>query len=59
MHWVKLFVEFWAFFGIITMLIGMFWTDHQSKQLTDNTAKPVAKVLPDFATTTLSKARSA
>jgi len=59
MHWVKFLVEFWFFFGIITVLIGLFWTDHQSKQLSTDTVKPVAKVRPDFATTALSKARSA
>jgi len=59
MHWVKLFVEFWAFFGIITMLIGMFWTDHQSKLLTDRTVKSITKVRPELATASLSKARSA
>jgi len=59
MHWVKLLIAFWAFFGIITVLIGLFWTDHQGKQLGDEPVKPAAKIPPDFATTSLSKARSA
>jgi hypothetical protein len=32
MHWLKLMVEGWLVFGVVTVVIGLMWTTHLSRE---------------------------
>jgi len=60
MHWIKLFLEGWFFLGITTAIVGIIWTNRESRKLDGGTAKATpAPRLPEFSAKELSEARSA
>jgi len=59
MHWVKLLVEGWILFGVITVMLGLLWTSLSTPEAQTGIVKNVPSVpSADFAAH-LSKVRSA
>lgn len=40
MHWVKLLLEAWTVLGIATVILGLFWTTRQSREVSKQAANP-------------------
>jgi hypothetical protein len=61
MHWVKLLLEAWVLLGIVTVIVGLIWTDRQSRVLSKQAATPISppKVRPEFRSANFTEARSA
>ena len=60
MHWVKLLVEVWILFGVITVVLGLFWTSKLTNKSQSNVVKNTSS-LPraELRANNLSKVRSA
>jgi hypothetical protein len=39
MHWLKLMVEGWLVFGVVTVVTGLMWTTHLSREVDPEIAK--------------------
>ncbi len=60
MHWVKLLVEVWILFGVVTLILGLLWTSKLTKESQPSIARNISSLPPaEFNANNLSKARSA
>jgi hypothetical protein len=56
MHWVKLLVEVWVLSGIMTVILGLFWTSKLTRESQSNKIKNTSSVpRGEFSATNLSK----
>jgi len=42
MHWVKLLVEVWGLFGLVSVIFGLFWTSKLNTETQHNAANRTA-----------------
>jgi len=60
MHWVKLLVEVWILFGVVTVISGLLWTSKLSKESQPSIAKNISPLQrAELSANNLSKVRSA
>ena len=59
MHWLKLVVEGWLLFGVVSVVVGLIWTTRLSCEMNPEVNK--VHVMPErqFGTASLAKVRSA
>jgi hypothetical protein len=59
MHWLKLFVEGWLVFGVVTVVAGLVWTTRLSREMNPEPSKAAPMAERQFGTASLSKLHSA
>ena len=60
MHWVKLVVEAWVLFGLVTVILGLLWTSKLTNKSQPNAVKNTSpRPLAELSADHLSKVRSA
>jgi hypothetical protein len=59
MHWFKWMVESWIFLGLTTAILGIFWTNRESRKLNSPITAAPPKLGPTFSAKNLPEARSA
>ncbi|HLW89170.1 MAG TPA: hypothetical protein VKR57_11800 [Terriglobales bacterium] len=59
MHWLKLLLEIWVVFGVVSVVAGLIWTTRLSREMNPENSKVPAASERKFGTASLSKARSA
>jgi hypothetical protein len=59
MHWLKLIVEGWLAFGVVTVVAGLVWTTRLSREMNPEVSKAPPMSERQFGTASLSKLHSA
>ncbi len=55
MHWLKLLMEGWVVFGIVTVVAGLIWTARLSREMDPEISEGRSQSEPQFGTAPLSK----
>ncbi len=59
MHWLKLLMEVWVVVGIVSVVAGLIWTTHLSREMNPEISKLPHPPERQFGTASLSKVHSA
>jgi hypothetical protein len=55
MHWLKLLVEGWLMFGVVTVIAGLIWTTRLSREMNPEVSKATPRPERQFGAASLSK----
>ena len=55
MHWLKLLMEGWVVFGIVTVITGLIWTTRLSREMDPEISEGQSQSERQFGTAPLSK----